>query len=85
MQAANKTKINLDGVILLDFGVDGVENEEGFVVPVVVSSEDLGEPILGYNVGESGQSGTMSRPQDFLDYLYRKAISDGLLCTIIVY
>ena len=52
LQAANKTKINLDGVILLDFGVDGVENEEGFVVPIVVSSEDLGEPILGYNVIE---------------------------------
>ena len=39
---------------------------------------------FGHKV-ESDQSGTMSRPQDFLDYLYRKAISDGLLCTIIVY
>ena len=52
MQAANKTKINLDGVILLDFGVDGVENDGEFIVPVVVSSEDLGEPVLGYNVIE---------------------------------
>ena len=50
LQAANKTKINLDGVILLELGVDGVD--EGFVVPVVVSSDELGEPILGYNVIE---------------------------------
>ena len=52
LHAANKTKINLDGVILLDFDVDGVENDGEFIVPVVVSSEDLGEPILGYNVIE---------------------------------
>ena len=41
--------------------------------------------ILFANLGESGQTGTMSCPQDFLDYLYRKAISGGLLCTTIVY
>ena len=50
LYAANKTKINLEGVILVEFGVDGVD--EGFLVPIVVSGEDLGEPILGYNVIE---------------------------------
>ena len=31
-------------------------------------------------MGESGQSGTMSRPQDFLEYLYTKGFSKGIFC-----
>ena len=50
LRAANKSNIKVDGVILWEFELDGME--KGFVVPVVVSSEDLGEPILGYNVIE---------------------------------
>ena len=49
LRAANSTRIKFDGVAVLDFSVgDG----EGFVVPILVASDDMNEPILGYNVIE---------------------------------
>ena len=50
LKAANSTRIKFDGVAVLDFTVGDVG--EGFVVPVLVASEDINEPILGYNVIE---------------------------------
>ena len=49
VMAANKTVINFDGVVILNFSLgDG----EGFLVPVLVSSGEMSEPIVGYNVIE---------------------------------
>ena len=47
--AANKTVINFDGVVILKFSLG---NDDGFLVPVLVSSSEMTEPILGYNVIE---------------------------------
>ena len=50
VQAANNTTIQFDGVVLLDFKLS--EEDEGFVVPLLVSSGKISDPILGYNVIE---------------------------------
>ena len=51
VRAANATEVKYDGVVLLDFSLNGME-EEGFVIPVLVASDDIVEPILGYNIIE---------------------------------
>ena len=57
LSAANNTELPIDGVLLLDFGVDfGVFS---FKIPFLVTKEKLSNPILGYNaiehlVGKSG-------------------------------
>jgi hypothetical protein len=50
VQAANETTIQFDGVVLLDFKLS--DEDEGFVVPLLVSSGKISDPILGYNVIE---------------------------------
>ena len=50
LQAANSTQIKFDGVALLDFQLDC--GGEGFMVPVLVASDEMAEVILGYNVTE---------------------------------
>lgn len=50
VEAANKSTIQFDGVILLDFKLS--DEDEGFVVPLLVSSGKISDPILGYNVIE---------------------------------
>ena len=50
IRAANKSEIPFDGIVILKFSLgDGFE---GFWVPVLVSSQPISEPILGYNVIE---------------------------------
>ena len=51
VRAANSTEVKYDGVVLLDFSLNGLEGE-GFVIPVLVASDEIVEPILGYNVIE---------------------------------
>ena len=48
VRAANATPIQLDGVVVLNFSL--VEGGKTVSVPFVVSSQELVEPILGYNV-----------------------------------
>ena len=48
--AANSTDVKIDGVMLLEFTLGKAGGE--FYVPVLVGSEDVVEPILGYNVIE---------------------------------
>ena len=50
LSAANSTEIMFDGVILVTFGLE--EGKDLFVVPVLVSSQPMAEPILGFNVIE---------------------------------
>ena len=50
LQAANATTIKFDGVVILNFTLN--KEEDGFMVPVLVSSETMENPILGYNVIE---------------------------------
>ena len=50
LRAANATEIKLDGVVVVEFSIK--EGEEGFEVPMLVASEDIAQPILGYNVIE---------------------------------
>ena len=50
VQAVNSAEIKIDGVILLNFSLKA--DDEGFVVPVLVASQGITEPILGYNVIE---------------------------------
>ena len=47
LQAANATTIKFDGVVILRFSL---EEEGGFLVPFLVSSDAMENPILGYNV-----------------------------------
>ena len=52
VRAANSTKIECDGVILLPFSLKGDDCEDGFMVPILVTKQKIAEPILGYNVIE---------------------------------
>ena len=49
LQAANSSDIEFDGVALLNLTLSE-EEEEGMLVPVLVASGKIAEPILGYNV-----------------------------------
>ena len=49
LSAANNGEINIDGVAILDFGVDG---EELFQIPFLVTSQQMSSPIIGYNTIE---------------------------------
>jgi hypothetical protein len=49
LTAANKSRIDIDGVAVLEFGVA----EEGlFQVPFLVTSQEISSPIIGYNTIE---------------------------------
>ena len=48
--AANSSNVDIDGVMLFYFSVGDGTN--GFVIPVLVASQDIVDPILGYNVIE---------------------------------
>ena len=50
VKAANSTAIRFDGVLLIEFSLSG--GEADFWVPVLVASDEMPEPILGYNVME---------------------------------
>ena len=50
LKAANATEIRLDGVVVVQFSL-GKGGEE-IPVPMLVASEDIAQPILGYNVIE---------------------------------
>ena len=50
LKAANSTLIQFDGVALLELKLGN--EQEGVLVPVLVASNDIAEPILGYNVIE---------------------------------
>ena len=50
LRAANATEIKLDGVVVVEFSLK--EGEEGFEVPMLVATENIAQPILGYNVIE---------------------------------
>ena len=51
VRAANATEIKFDGVVLLKFTLAD-DDDDGFIVPVLVSSDKVSDPILGYNVIE---------------------------------
>ena len=50
IRAANKSLIPFDGVVVLKFSLG--DEHEGFWVPVMVSSQPISEPIIGYNIIE---------------------------------
>ena len=51
LRAANASEISFDGVVVMNFTLKEGE-EGGVVVPVLVASQQITEPILGYNVIE---------------------------------
>ena len=50
VRAANASEIRYDGVVVLNLTLK--DGEEGVMVPILVASRDISEPILGYNVIE---------------------------------
>ena len=48
--AANSTDITFEGVLVFDFSL--LDSGKVFKVPVLVTSQKLSEPILGYNIIE---------------------------------
>ena len=50
LTAANKSEIGVDGVAILDFGVD--EADGLFQVPFLVTAQEISSPIIGYNTIE---------------------------------
>ena len=48
--AANSSEVEVDGVVVFDFVLG--DSGDSFAVPVLVSSQEVTEPILGYNVIE---------------------------------
>jgi len=48
--AANNTKVDLEGVVLLNFGISKTKCDT--LVPFVVSSNNLKQPIIGFNLIE---------------------------------
>ena len=49
LSAANNSELPVEGVILLDFGVDG---KNLFKVPFLVTNDELAHPIIGFNTIE---------------------------------
>ena len=49
LTAANKSQIDIDGVVVLNFGV---AEEELFQVPFLITSQEISSPIIGYNTIE---------------------------------
>ena len=64
VRAANQSKIRYDGVAILNFSLG--EGHDGFEVPVLVASDDIAEPILGYNVVEHLVLEGSEKDQDLL-------------------
>ena len=50
LTAANKSEIGVDGVAVLEFGIDGGDGL--FEVPFLITSQELSSPIIGYNTIE---------------------------------
>ena len=50
LTAANNSEIKVDGVAVLNFGVE--QNYDLFQVPFLVTSENMSKPIFGYNIIE---------------------------------
>ena len=50
LTAANKSVIDITGVVILDFGVE--EGEKLFRIPFLVTSQQISSPIIGYNTIE---------------------------------
>ena len=50
LTAANKSEIDVKGVVVLDFGVEG--SERLFQVPFLVTTQQISSPIIGYNTIE---------------------------------
>ena len=48
IRAANATPIQLEGVAVVDFSLG--EGDDRFLVPLIVTTDKMSEPILGYNV-----------------------------------
>ena len=67
VNAANKSEIDVDGVAILNFGVA----EEGlFQVPFLVTSQEIDNPIIGYNTIEhlvKNFRGQMNMPESLCD------------------
>ena len=49
LSAANNGEIDIEGVVILDFGVDA---EVLFQIPFLVTSQEMSSPIIGYNTIE---------------------------------
>ena len=47
VRAANSSEILYDGVVVLNLTLE--DGKEGFLVPILVASREISEPILGYN------------------------------------
>ena len=60
VKAANSTVIPFEGVILLRFSLD---KSSGFIVPFLVTTYNVSEPILGYNVIERVVSDNDLKPK----------------------
>ena len=50
LTVANKKEMNVTGVVVLEFGVEGTPDM--FEIPFLVTNEPLSQPILGYNTIE---------------------------------
>ena len=66
LSAANQTELQIEGIALLDFGVE--ESEVLFQIPFIVTKEDVKDIIIGYNVIENlvANCGEKVKAQDFL-------------------
>ena len=49
LSAANNTEVPVEGVILIDFSI---ESQKFFQIPFLVTSENVANPIIGYNAIE---------------------------------
>ena len=50
LTAANQSIVSVKGVVILNFGVE--QNENIFEIPFLITSEDISNPIIGYNTIE---------------------------------
>ena len=51
LSAANQTELQIEGIVLMDFGVE--KSDILFQIPFIVTEEDVKEIIIGYNVIEN--------------------------------
>ena len=50
LKAANNSEIDIEGIVLFDFGISN--HDEKFTVPFIVTNQNIDNPIIGYNIIE---------------------------------
>ena len=74
LSAANNTEVPVEGVILIDFSI---ESQKFFQIPFLVTSENVANPIIGYNAIEYLVMNFENRLHSLLKMLPRLSVENA--------